>query len=91
MRKILLVLAAACGVALIAGYLYRDELKTAAVDRATANMFVDADTDAYDPGVAIGQPMPAIHALLNGREVSSIDGLMGKRGLLLFVNRSVDW
>jgi hypothetical protein len=91
MRKVLLVLAAACGVVLVAGYLYRDQLKMAAVDRATANMFVDTDTDAYDPGIAIGQPVPAIHALLNGREVSSVDGLMGKRGLLLFVNRSVDW
>lgn len=91
MRKVLLVLAVACGVALVAGYLYRDQLKMAAVDRATANMFVDADTDAYDPGTAIGRPMPPIHALLNGREVTSVDGLMGKRGLLLFVNRSVDW
>jgi hypothetical protein len=91
MRKVLIGLAAALGVALIAGYVFRDELKAAAFDRITADMFVEADTDAYDPGVAVGQSLPAIRALWHGRELTSVSELMGRRGLLLFVNRSVDW
>jgi hypothetical protein len=91
MRKVLIGLALVLGVGLIAGYLYREDLKAAAIDRITADMFVDSDTDAYDPGVAIGQVLPPIRALWNGREVTSVSELMGRRGLLLFVNRSVDW
>jgi len=90
-RRVLIGLAAALGVVLVAGYLHREELKAALIDRITADMFVAADTDTYDPGVSIGQPLPPLRALWNGREVTSVSELMGERGLLLFVNRSVDW
>ena len=91
MRSVLIGVAVVIGAALVAGYIYREDLKAAAFDRITADMFVEADTDAYDPGVAIGQPLPSLRAQWNGREVTSPNEMMGKRGLLLFVNRSVDW
>jgi hypothetical protein len=91
MRKVLIGLAVVLGVAFVAGYVYREDLKAAAIDRVTADMFVDSDTDTYDPGVAVGQQLPPLRALWNGRELTSVGELMGKRGLLLFVNRSVDW
>jgi hypothetical protein len=78
-------------VAAVGIYAFREPLMAAAIDRLTANMYVSADNDPYDPGVAIGQPMPAIHALVDGREVTGVSDLMGARGLVIFVNRSVDW
>ncbi len=87
-RYIALGIVAAAAVAI---YAFREPLTAAAVDRMTANMYVPADTDAYDPGVAVGQPMPAIHALLAGREVTDVGEFMGAKGLVIFVNRSVDW
>jgi hypothetical protein len=80
-------------VAVAAGGIYgfREPLLAAAIDRVTANMFVPADVDPYDPGVAVGQSMPAIRALLDGREVTDVGELMGSKGLVIFVNRSVDW
>jgi len=82
------------GVLLVGGaaiYLFRAPLMEAAMNRATADMFVAADTDAYDPGVAIGTPLPALRASIDGREVTGVDEFMGPRGMILAVNRSVDW
>jgi hypothetical protein len=82
-----------CAVLVIGAgmYLFRAPLKEAAMERITADMFVAADTDAYDPGVAIGTTLPALRALFGGREVSGVEEFMGRRGLVLVVNRSVDW
>ncbi len=82
------------GVLIVAGagiYLFRAPLKEMAMDRITAEMFVAADTDAYDPGAAIGTQLPALRASIGGREVTSVDEFMGPRGAIVMVNRSVDW
>ena len=57
----------------------------------TANMFVAKDTDSYDPGVAVGQAFPAIRARYEDRDVTGIGEFMGPRGMVIYVNRSVDW
>ena len=54
-------------------------------------IFLDEDTDAYDPGLAIGERFPQIRALHQGREISGIDEFFGDRGLAFFALRSVDW
>ena len=78
-----------------AGYGFRQPLQEALVDRVTANMFVEQDADAFDPGIAVGQLFPTLNARLtngaNGRQVTDIGEFMGSRGVLVFVNRSVDW
>ena len=80
-------------VAVVAGGIYaaREPLQNLVVERVTADMFVAQDTDAYDPGVAVGQPMPALRALFDGREVVDLAQFAGSKGLVIFVNRSVDW
>ena len=79
------------GAAVALGFVFREPLLAAVVDKMTANMFVPSDTDAYDPGLPVGTTFPAIHALYAGRDVTGIGEFMGKRGLAIFVNRSVDW
>ena len=91
MKKILLGIAALLIVAGIGIYAFRAPLMDAVADRMTAHMFVARDTDAYDPGVVVGQVFPPIHARYADREVIDIGEFMGARGVVIYVNRSVDW
>ena len=56
-----------------------------------SEIFLDEDTDSFDPGLPIGAEFPAIRALFQGREIDGIDEFMGDRGLAFFALRSVDW
>lgn len=81
-------------VLLVAGvgvYAFREPLKQVAMDQVTAKMFVARDADAFNPGVAVGEALPAIRAQFKGREVASVNEFMGEQGTVLFLNRSVDW
>jgi hypothetical protein len=91
MKKVLMGLAAALIVAGVGIYAFRVPLLEAAMDRMTADMFVARDTDSYDPGMAAGQPFPTIRARYQDREVAEIGEFMGPRGMVIYVNRSVDW
>ena len=91
MKKVFVVLAAVVVVAGISVYAFREPLKSAMFDRITADMFVARDTDAYDPGIAVGTALPALRARYQGKEVTQLGDFMGAKGLVLFVNRSVDW
>ena len=86
---------AVLAVAVAAGAAFKEPLQAAVVDRITADMFVAQDADSFNPGVAAGQRFPALKARLtdgvSGRQVASIGEFMGTRGVVVFVNRSVDW
>jgi len=91
MKKVLLGVLGVVIALGIAGYLFREPLMQAMMDRLTADMFVDADTDSYDPGLPVGERMPAIAARHDGRTVEDLGEFMGENGLVLFAVRSVDW
>lgn len=80
-------------VALVAGLAVAGTLlfMTSITAQNLGNIFVPADTDAFDPGLAIGAQFPEIRALYQGREITNIDQFMGEKGLVFFANRSVDW
>jgi peroxiredoxin len=54
-------------------------------------MFVDADTDNFDPGPSIGSKVPQLNAIYRGQNVTSIDSFAGQNGTVLIASRSVDW
>ena len=91
MKRIAMLLFGAVALAGAAAYTFREPLQNAVADRITAGMFVANDDDAYDPGVAAGQALPPIRARYNGREITDVSEFMGSKGMVLFVNRSVDW
>ena len=91
MKRVLIGIAVFLVVGGSGVFAFREPLMAAAMDRITANMFVARDTDSYDPGLAVGQAFPAIRARYQDREITSIGELMGARGMVIFVNRSVDW
>ena len=88
------ILTGVAGFIVIVGslvYLNRDELMTIAKEKITADMFVEADTDDFDPGIATGETFPAIRALYQGQQITSIQELAGDKGMVFIANRSVDW
>jgi hypothetical protein len=91
MKKILIWIVAVIVVAAAGLYTFREPLQEVAIERMTANMFVSRDSDAYDPGPAVGQPFPAILARFEDREVTGVGSFMGTRGMVVYAVRSVDW
>lgn len=91
MKKAALIIIAAIGVAAILFSLFREELKQAAYDQVTADMFVSADTDNFDPGPVVGSHFPGLRAMYQGTEITRLDAFAGKRGTLLLASRSFDW
>jgi hypothetical protein len=80
-------------IVIIAGlvFLFQDEMMAVAMDKITADMFVEADTDSFDPGLAVGETFPSISAVYQGKQLGSIQAFMGDKGMVFFANRSVDW
>ncbi len=62
-----------------------------AISRMGDEIFVPEDADAFSPGVQIGERFPAIRALYEGEEVTSIDPFMKDRGAIFIAVRSVNW
>ena len=55
------------------------------------NMFLDEDTDAFDPGLPIGAEFPEIRAIYDGNEINGIETFFGDKGAVFLAMRSVDW
>lgn len=72
-------------------YLFREPVKEMALDKLTADMFVDADQDSFDPGPAVGSHFPGIRATYQGREISLIEDFAGDKGTIFIASRSLDW
>ena len=84
----------AMGVAALVALSQAWEARLMAQQRPAPNlddMFISEDTDAFDPGLPIGEQFPPIRALYRGEEVSSIDRFMGEKGAIFIANRSADW
>ena len=55
------------------------------------NIFLDEDTDSFDPGLPVGTQFPTIRAIYEGREINSIEQFFGDKGAVFLAMRSVDW
>ena len=55
------------------------------------NMFLDEDTDSFDPGLPIGSDFPSIRAISRGQEINDVQRFYEEKGLVVFAIRSVDW
>lgn len=56
-----------------------------------ANMFVTEVTDTFNPGVQVGTQFPAIRAMYEGEEITTIDRFIRDKGMIFIAMRSVDW
>jgi len=91
MKRVLIIALTALltGAALL--YLFRDPIRQTLYDAITADMFVDADRDDFDPGPALGSQFPGLRARYRGREIILLDEFAGKNGTVLMASRSLDW
>ncbi|MFT4519542.1 MAG: hypothetical protein ACI9JM_001939 [Halioglobus sp.] len=91
MKKFFISLAGLLLVAGGTGYLFKAELWEVAKDAITADMYISADTDSFDPGLSIGDSFPDIKALYRGQEVTDSDQFVHDKGMVFIANRSADW
>ena len=90
-RKILATLVCVVLVAGGVGYLFKAQLWEKVQAIITADMYVSADTDSFDPGLAVGERFPNINALYQGEEITSVDRFIHDKGMVFIANRSADW
>jgi len=72
-------------------FIFREPLKQKLYDAATADMFVEEDSDDFDPGPRIGSRFPGVTALYDGEQIKLIDSFAGPRGTVFMASRSFDW
>lgn len=91
MKRVLIVAFTVLLGAMAILYLFREPAKEAAYARLTEDMFVDADSDSFDPGPALGSHFPGIRARFQGRDVTLISEFAGANGTVFIASRSLDW
>ena len=91
MRKILRAVFLLLLVATALGYLLRQPLKEFTYSLLTQDMFVAGDTDAFDPGPALGSRFPGLRASYQGRDITLIEEFAGRNGTVFIASRSLDW
>ncbi|MCZ6830454.1 MAG: hypothetical protein O7F73_12875 [Gammaproteobacteria bacterium] len=72
-------------------YLFRIPLKEMTIEKLVADMFVPADTDTFDPGLAIGDRFPPLLAEYQGQTITDMGEFISDKGMVFMANRSVDW
>ncbi len=91
MRKLLRAVFLLLLLAIALGYLLRQPLKEFAYGLLTQDMFVARDTDAFDPGPALGSRFPGLRASYRGRDITLIEEFAGRNGTVFIASRSLDW
>lgn len=69
----------------------REPLQEHNEKRRVAGMFVDADTDSFDPGPALQSHFPGLRARWGERELTLLNPIAGPRGTVLVIMRSLVW
>lgn len=91
MKKVLVMAAVALATATALIYIFRVDVKEAAFDKLTENMFVPADNDNFDPGPALGSTFPGVRALYQSREITLLNEFAGTNGIAFVASRSLEW
>ena len=90
-KKVLTTLVCTVFVAGGVGYLFKERLWEKVQKIITADMYLAADTDSFDPGLAIGESFPNISARYQGEEITSVNRFVHDKGMVFIANRSADW
>ena len=89
-RKVLIGAFAVVALLVAAGFLLRDHIPDLLVRAMTDDMFLDADTNDFDPGFD-GNVFPGVHVAYRGEVLSELTQFSGERGLVVLFSRSVMW
>jgi hypothetical protein len=72
-------------------YLFKQQLWEIVIKVVTKDTFIAADTDSFDPGLAVGESFPNIKAIHKGSEINDVREFAHHKGMLFIANRSADW
>ncbi len=73
------------------GYIFKHKVWEVVVMFAAKDTFIAADTDNFDPGLAVGEVFPKIRVLYQGREVKDVREFEHHKGMVFIANRSAVW
>jgi len=65
--------------------------QSSAMQDRFANMFINEVTGTFNPGAQIGTQFPAIRAMYQGEEITTVDRFIRDKGMIFIAMRSVDW
>jgi hypothetical protein len=91
MKRILISIVIVIVTGITSIFLFREPIAVFASEHLTADMFVDSDAGQFSPGIVVGEKFPSIRAWYQKMEKQDLQEFMGPSGLVVFVNRSVDW
>ena len=91
MKKFFLGLLGFVAIAVLSIYIFRAPLMEFAMEKMTADMFVAADTDSFDPGLAIGSRFPYLETRYQESTLRDTSQFNRDKGMVFIANRSVDW
>lgn len=91
MKKGLLIFIAVLVSLVVVLILFRGPIRGAVESYLTRDMFVVEDQDAFDPGLAVGQPLPELQIISAGQKFTDLRSFQRESGLVLVAVRSVDW
>ncbi len=81
-RLLIVVVVALAGI-----FIFKDSLLSYFANA----QFVTAEAAQFDAGIDVGAHIPAISALHQGKEVTDLAKFSGPKGLVVMINRSIDW
>jgi peroxiredoxin len=85
---IILVLILTVGISIA---IYKEPIKESIYTQVTKDMFVNEDSDEFDPGALIGDPLPQLNATHKGQTINDLSDFSGPNGVILMASRSYDW
>jgi hypothetical protein len=91
MKKALLSIFGGIAVIAVAGYVFRAPLIDSLKQEITKDMFIAADTDSYDAGLAIGETFPELQVNYQGEVIGDMGQFIADKGMVFVANRSADW
>jgi len=93
-KKVLLCLAALMVITAGLVFAFNEPLKEMVFAQLTQDMFVEVDSDNFEPGrqgTQTGDQLPAVRVSYQGTELTALTQFAKPRGLVVMFSRSVVW
>ncbi len=91
MKKIVQLVVVVTAIVILAFQQKQATLERIAVTQKPKSMFVEADSDDFNPGIEIGSTFPALTALDEGQTITDLEPFVAEKGMVFIASRSVDW
>lgn len=91
MKKIIQLTIVVTAIIILAFLQKQATLKRIAADQQPKSMFVEADSDDFNPGIETGSTFPDLTTSYYDQTVSDLQPFVAEKGMVFIASRSVDW